>query len=752
MSLRPSAAAWLALSLSTTGASTLAAGEISEAEPTLALQAVTVTLGRGQVRSVHGVGRNEFEVAAPGQSPLATVARLPGVSFQSADAQGVYEWSVRFALRGFAQSQLGFTLDGVPLGDMSYGSLNGLHISRAIASEDVARAELSQGSGALDTPSTSNLGGTLQFASAEPGSTFGLRGAQTLGSHGQARSHWRLDSGDTVLGRVFLSAMRQRADKWKGDGQQRHEQYALKLLRELGPHRLSALLTRSDRQELDYQDLSLSQIARLGWRWDNFFPDFEAALQASRLLCGNGEAPYQSSCDDAYYAGAGLRKDRLAALTLELRDGEEATLRSTAYRHHNDGRGLWYTPYTSSPDGTPVSLRTTEYRLRRQGLSSVLERSMGAHRWRASIWLEDNDFEQARRFYATPSGAVPSPYAFPQAPFRTDWAYRFRTRTAQASLADTWSFSPALRLQAGFKALRAQTRAERRHGSGPEGSIRAQHGFLPQLGLVHEFRPGEEWFVSLSRNLRAFQAAATGTSPFATTQAGFDSIRGRLRPERATQFEAGWRAGHPRWQAALTAYAVDFRDRLLSVTQGAAIQGNPSVLSNVGRVQSLGLEGALSLRLRPTLTATASLSLNRSTYGDDVLSRDADGQPLRVATAGRTVVDAPRQLFKGQLRHDDGRWFAELGLDAQSRRFYSYLNDASVPGRVLVHLGAGRHLGTLGALNTARLQLNVHNLGDHRHIATLGSNDFVNSDPAGNAQTLLPGAPRQFQLSFSARL
>ncbi|MFX7926576.1 hypothetical protein ABTK22_19735, partial [Acinetobacter baumannii] len=76
--------------------------------------------------------------AAIGLSPLATVSRLPGVNFQSADPLGNYEWSTRFTVRAFSQNQLGFTLDGVPLGDMSYGNLNGLHISRAISSENVA--------------------------------------------------------------------------------------------------------------------------------------------------------------------------------------------------------------------------------------------------------------------------------------------------------------------------------------------------------------------------------------------------------------------------------------------------------------------------------------------------------------------------------------------------------------------------------------------------------------------------------------
>jgi len=725
----------------------------AEAAPAAVLESVTVTLGRGAIRSVQGVGRSELESASlDGRSPLAAVARLPGVNFQSADALGQYEWSVRFSLRGFAQSQLGFTLDGVPLGDMSYGNLNGLHISRAIASENLARAELSQGSGALDTPSSSNLGGTVQFFSADPAAAFGLRLAQTLGSHRNLRTHWRLDSGETPLGALSISLSRQRADKWKGEGEQRQDQLNLKLVKRLGPHRLSAFLNTSDRQELDYQDLSLEQLARLGWRWDNFFPDFDAALRASTTLCGNGGAPYVPACDDAYYAGAGLRKDRLAGATLALQPADGLRLTSTVYAHRNDGRGLWYTPYTASPDGTPLALRTTEYALQRRGLRAVLDGEAGAHQLRAALWREHNEFEQARRFYATPPGAVPSPYRFPRDPFLTQWQVRFRTETTQLSVADTVDLSPDLRLHAGFKALSAETRAERLLGSGPEGRIRARHGFLPQLGLVHLRGPSDEWFASVARNLRAFQAAATGSSPFATTQAGFDAIQGSLRPERSMQLEAGWRTVRPGLQASLSAYAVDFRDRLLSVTPGAAIQGNPSVLANVGGVRGRGLEGALSLRLRPALSAYASLSFNRSVYRDDVVSRDAANQPVRVATAGKTVVDAPRWLAKGQLRHDDGRWFAELDVDAQSRRYYSYVNDASVPGRVLLHLSTGLRLRGLGPLQEATLRLGVHNLTQRRFIATLGSNDFVNSDPGGTAQTLLPGAPRQGSITLSARL
>jgi len=724
--------------------------------PSTALEAVTVTVGRGQIRSVHGLSRSEFQsVTAPGQSPLLTVSRLPGVNFQSADPLGNYEWSARFTVRGFAQNQLGFTLDGVPLGDMSYGNLNGLHISRAIASENVVRAELSQGAGALETASSSNLGGTLQFYSAAPSRTFGLQAAQTWGSHRNRRSHVRLDSGEHGWGGLYLSLTDQSADKWKGEGQQRQRQLNLKYAKDWGAHRLSAFVNHSQRREVDHQDLSLEMLGRLGPRWDNFYPDFDAALQAAATLCGNGGAPYVARCDDAYYAGAGLRDDLLAGATLDAELAEGLRLATTAYGHRNDGRGLWYTPYTPSPDGTPISLRTTEYGIRRHGVTSTLSWDVGDHQWRLSFWLEHNDFDQARRFYATSPGAVPSPYAFPQNPFLTAWAYAFNTQTQQVSVADTVALGPALSVSAGFKALQAKTVARRWVGTGPEGEITARQGFLPQLGLNRRLGPRDEVFASVSRNMRAYQGAAVGTTPFATTQAGFDSIKDRLRPETCTNVELGWRRTDRGVQAAVTGYWVDFRDRLLGVTQGSAILGNPTVLANVGGVRSLGLEGTLSLRLRPGLSWYSSLSLGRSTYRDDVRGNDSNNPSSTVPIAGKNVVDAPRTLFKSILSVDDGRWFGEAGVDFVSRRYYSYVNDASVPSRTLLNLSVGLRLqGAAGlpGLSESSVRLGITNLSNRRSIATLGSNGFVNSDPDGRAQTLLPGAPRQLFVTFSGKL
>ncbi|MFG6489639.1 TonB-dependent receptor [Roseateles sp. BYS78W] len=719
---------------------------LAQTSETTELERVTVTQGRGQIRSVQGLTKADFEAAAAvGQSPLATVSRLPGVNFQSADPLGNYEWSTRFTVRAFSQNQLGFTLDGVPLGDMSYGNLNGLHISRAISSENVARADLSQGTGSLDTPSSSNLGGTLQFYSSDPAKAFGLQASQTLGSDSNHRTFVRLDSGQSDLGAIYASYTHQQADKWRGAGEQRQDQFNLKYVKDFGENRLSAFINTSNRREVDYQDMSLEMIKRLGYNWDNYYPDFNAALQSAKGVWTHGE----TSMDDAYYAGSGLRKDTLAGVTLDAKLADKLSLKTTVYHHKNDGRGLWFTPYVASPDGTPISLRTTEYGIKRDGLTATLDYEIAGHQLRASVWHESNDFDQARRFYAVSANAIPDVYSFPSNPFATQWQYTFHTKTDQFSLSDTYALTQDLTLGAGFKSLRAKIDAERQVGTGPVGSITASKGFLPQVGLNYRLSRSDELFASVSRNMRAYQGAATGTTPFATTQTGFDAIKGSLRPETSDNFEAGWRTSSKLYEAAVTAYLVNFKDRLLGVTQGSGIQGNPTVLSNVGGVRTKGLEAALSLRLMPGVSWYNSLSLSNSTYRDNVVSKDASNNPVTVATAGKHVVDAPDQMVKSILSYDDGQWFGNLGADYMSKRYYSYLNDAAVSGRTLFNLSGGLRAKSLGFLSEGSVQVGVTNLGDKKYISTVGSNGFGNS---GDSQTLLTGAPRQFFVTFTGKL
>ena len=706
-------------------------------------------LGRGETRQVQTIGALQIDQLPAGTSPLKAIENLPGVNFQSADPYGSYEWSTRITIRGFNQNQLGFTLDGIPLGDMSYANHNGLHISRAISSENVGSVRLSQGTGALGTASTSNLGGAVEFYSAQPSKDMGATLNLTTGSESTQRGFMRLDSGELASGTsVYASYTSQDAEKWRGEGDQQQEQFNAKLVQTLGTATVSAYYAYSDRQEIDYQDMSLKMIDRLGDRWDNYYPNWDRAVNAAQ---GNFHGAV-TSLDDAYWNASGLREDKLGYVALELPFGENIDWDTRVYMHRNEGQGLWGTPYTPTPGGAPLSIRSTEYDVERQGVISALTVRVGEHEINGGFWYEHNDFNQARRFYGEPDIAGPTRNFedFQSNPFFTQWEYDFETETLQFHLQDTWNATEALRLNAGFKTVDVQSDSTavvdlRFVGSDLSGSIESKEGFLPQLGAVYTLNDGNELFASVARNMRAFIGAAAGPSPFSTTPAGFAAIRDAVDPETSTTWEAGWRFDQGALQGSVSAYYVDFDDRLLAIQQGPGIQGNPSVLANVGSVETQGIEAAVLWQPIDNVSWFNSVSLNNSEYADDFVSNN-----VTVATGGKTVVDAPEEMFRSELVYDNGDFFVRADINFTGSRYYTYLNEGEVDSYTLFNLGAGYRFGKLAFAQDIVVQLDITNLFDEDYVSTIGSNGFVNSDPDGTAQTLLIGAPRQSFVSVKA--
>lgn len=695
---------------------------------------------------------------------------MPGVSFQSADAFGSYEWSARVTLRSFNQNQLGFTLDGVPLGDMSYGNHNGLHVSRAIISENVGRVDVAQGSGLLGTASSSNLGGTVQFVSRRPTEDFGVDVAGAFGSDSNLRGFVRLDSG--ALGsfgtRLSLSYAAQNADKWKGVGEQKQQQINASFLQPLGAGELRGFVNHSERRENDYQDLSLGMIDRLGRDWDNISGDYALAVQVADIFqanpagdCTTNAYPGGFRCvDDAYYDAAGLRDDTLGALTLDYPVTDIFSVSLTAYGHKNEGQGLWWTPYTVTPVGakgqdgsvianpSPIAVRTTEYDIDRKGLIGSATLELGGHRIEGGFWVEDNDFNQARRYYGlsrTGDGGRGS-LDFLENPFATEWEYSYNTRTTNLYLQDTWSITDALTVNAGFKSLSVENEANTIVGANKTGSIKAEDSFLPQVGVSYDLSPDHQLFASYAENMRAFESSNTG-GPFSASAAGFAAIKDTLKPESSRTIEAGWRFRFDGGlQGSIAAYDVEFEDRLLVVALGAPIQGLGNGIQNVGAVKSRGFEAAALWTFADDWSAFGSYSYNDSTYQDDV--RDGAGV-LVAATAGKRTVDTPENLFRAELSYDNGSVFGTVAAAYTGERYSTYLNDESADAYTLVELTAGyRFVGVSDWLDGTEIQVNVVNLTDEDYIATVGSGGFQNT--AGR-QTFLPGGPRQAFVSLRRR-
>jgi iron complex outermembrane receptor protein len=179
----------------------------------------------------------------------------------------------------------------------------------------------------------------------------------------------------------------------------------------------------------------------------------------------------------------------------------------------------------------------------------------------------------------------------------------------------------------------------------------------------------------------------------------------------------------------------------LGTSSGAAIVGNPTVLTNVGGVTSDGLEFAGTYRLTDDWKLSGSYSYNKSTYDDDV--RNGAGV-VTAKISGKTIVDAPENLLKGTLSYDNGALFGNLNGSYSDQRTYTYTGDATVPSVTVFDLTVGyRFKSDNTLLNGLEVQANVTNLLDEQYISTVGSAGFGNSDPTGDGQTLMVGSPRQ---------
>ena len=734
------------------------ATDVATADPVDGAEAKSdiVVVGRGDTRQVQTLTSGDIDDLQPGISPLKAIQKLPGVNFQSADAFGAYEWSQRVSIRGFNQNQLGFTLDGMPLGDGSYGNTNGLHISRAISSENIGRVSVSQGSGSIGTQATNNLGGTVEFFSSDPTTTFGLTVNGTYGSDNTVRGFARLDTGELGDGgpSAYVSYGYLNTDKWKGNGAQFQHQANAKFTAPLtGAIRLVGTFDYSQRKEQDYQDMSLEMIGRLGYDWDNVAGQYPLAVTVADVGANTGytgvtptnpaagtsyPTPFASP-DDAYYDAAGLRNDYLASLGIDTIGTGPVRVVLKTYYHSNHGQGIWFTPYVASPSGVPISVRTTEYDMHRKGVFGSVGGTLGFNELTVGGWYERNDFRQARRYYALGSRTVATRSAlqFQTNAFFTQWDVNYHTDTIQYYVEDKMAFGD-LTLNLGWKGFDVRNEADPITAGGlASGKIKTTDLFQPHAGASYRLGASAEMFAGFTQVTRAFPSSATN-GPFATTQAGFDAL-GDLKPEQSDTYEIGSRFRAGGFTGSLSGYLVDFRNRLLGFRNGAGIVGNPAILRNVGGVRSKGVEATAQYRFGHGLGAFASYAYNDSTYSNNVTN--SDGSLYQgAAIKGKTAVDSPNHIASGEVTYDGSMLFGRLGANYMSRRFFTYTNDQSVPGRVIVDATMGARF-TLANGRKIELQVNATNLLDKKYIATVGSNGFGNS---GDNQTLLIGAPQQF--------
>ncbi|WP_159980520.1 MULTISPECIES: TonB-dependent receptor [unclassified Novosphingobium] len=731
-----------------------------------------VVIGSGQTRSVSTLVPSNLEVLPPGTSVQKALNFLPGVSAQSIDALGVNEQSLSLQVRGFSTTHLGYTLDGMPLGDGAYNNYNGLTISRALISENLGRADLATGIAGLAIASTSNLGGALIYTSSDPKQEMGLAASQTFGSEDTLRTFVRFDTGEHGGFSAYLSGQYSEQDLFvnqRAYNKSTGKQFNGKLKYEFTGGTITAFADLSRTNQADDAYLSKDMQGRLGWDWAGYAPDWQSYLDraycsvtgpTAPTKCVNSTAPEKRS-DVTFTNGQILRKDNLLYLAGDFEIAKSLSAHLQVYHHTNKGAGNnWIVGWSkqgtaSTADDVPVQIRDTRYTINRTGGLGSLTWDVGFNQFQAGFWLEDNTSSAARYIWSNVTGPFDLGQYLKGQPDTAQWVQETKWKTRQFYVQDTVKlFDDALTIDFGFKGTYSRSDAEALPGIAKApppassqfatGSLTAKDYFLPEVGLHWQVAPRHELFASYAENIAMFQGGFK-LGPQSVSQTVWDAQGKTLKPETSRSFEGGYRYVSGPLQVALSGYWVDFRNRLLQYNPCPTNQqqnpGCGNSFHNAGSVTSKGVELGVLWKPLPWLNWYNSASYNKSTYDEDL--NWCTTTCVLKATAGKQQVDTPKEMFASVITLKQAGFSASLQGKYTGRRYYTYTNDQSFGGYTTFDIGLGYDFGTIGVLKGAKLSLNVTNLTNKRYASNFDNSVFAPDDAAGSIVVFHSSAPRQ---------
>jgi hypothetical protein len=723
--------------------------DVAAAPAADAPEMATVQVTSTKTRSSMSLGGADIQKVIPGVNPLKAIAALPGVSFQTADPWGNNEQNLSLFVHGFNGQQLGYTMDGVPLGDQQYGNYNGLAPQRALTSENVRSVVLATGAGDLGTASTSNLGGAIETYSRDPSKERNVNLQQTLGSHSATRTFIRVDTGTFADNNsAYLSALHHEAKAWDFNGRQSNDQVNFKFIHAGEAGKLTVYANWSDKTEPN-EDSTLHQAGLASPYTRPFlYPDFNVALA---YLDSKGAPPAAVGANFRNYYSDAQRTDKLAYIKYEAFLSDAVTWSNQYYFHHNDGAGVVAGPINQA--GLPAlfnvyfpgqnlkavfgnsgyATRTTEYKINRQGWVSNVRVDAGDHHVEGGIWFEHNNSGACRRWYALDVNNPSSPYERPSNPLITQYGSDIDNKVVQLHLQDEWKIAPNLALQAGFKSSLQFADGQfpvqqlpAAIGSGstglPVGNIDTRKWFLPQVGARWDVSSTDQVFANVQQNMRQFVTyGGGGNSPWSlSTQAAFDLFKNTAKPETAVTYELGLRDKRKldfgvlsafEGQAAL--YHVDFSNRQLAISSNPIITsfvGGTTILANVGSVKTTGADLAGTFHFGPNFSFYDALSYNRSEYQDNYLSGTTT-----VPTAGKLVPNTPEWMNKFAATLTMGDTEVQLMGDYVGKRYATYTNDLSVSGYFLLGLNVSGKLPVASRfLKNLTWNVNVTNLANRQ--------------------------------------
>ena len=744
------------------------AQEAAETEDQATMQAVVVqgrrvstadtAIGQGEATNTVAVTRDELLSAPGGISGLKMLESLPGFNVQTDGALGLYEFGNSVTVRAFNLQQIGFVLDGVPMGRSD--AFGGSPIFRYVDNENLGSVVASPGAGDVSLPSYASLGPIVSYNTIDTSETPGGMISYTMGDDDLERSFIKLETGNWNGLSAYISRSKTDSSLWRGPGTIDREHIEGKIKYEFDED----TFVKFGYVHNDFFDYDSPSGPESTFEDDYYYGYLPAIPETGcvaplsvdfnndGVIDGNDYQPIYTggACTQYYEDRINIRDDSLYSLNFETDIMPGLMFKATAYQEEKDGYGV-------SPDGYGNSLGIYERQLAvgldvvhprgvQFGLSGVggtrtggvagLEWEIANHKIEVGAWYEDEDYDRTQMRLNKTNGSADGDVIWDEVAYYRR-AYTSYRETTQFYLKDTISLmEDRLNVEVGIKSLSVDYSLEgyRDYNDyemfGPQKvGENYEDNFLPMVGAVYDLNDSDQIFASYSQNF-ALPRGADDIFSIASTNASTEPLPAP-DGEESQNYEIGFRTNRSQFYGSAALFYTTFDNRLVagSVINPATEQPEAFYI-NAGETEAYGFE--LSGVFKPE-------ALGDKVYFDGNLTYNHSEDE-----SGFILADSPEWLFTGGITYEPTEWIvANISGKYTGERYADYTEGYEMDSYTVLsgYLDLGGPNG-FGVPENVSLRFNIDNLLDEE-VPTA----FVY---AGSAY-FRPLNPRTFQATLTVR-
>ncbi len=695
-----------------------------------------------------------------GVNIFKAIELTPSLNVQTDDAYGLGGGSIR--VRGFDGTQIGVTIDGMPLNDSGNFAL---YPHEYIDVENLESITIERGAVGKRSPFYVELGGAVRLRTKPPKNKMGFEYNLRAGSFDFHKEFFRFDTGMIPkLGlKSFISFSHTEADKWKGPGKypEYRDHTTIGLAQNIGILRWEFYFNNNAQLNYFYRSLNSTQAKDL----DNYRRfDYMENL----IYIGNGIA-YPSNASSIlnnnqfyykFYKNPYDNREYRANIDIDLT--KNLTLSVKPYYWWGRGSGTSATTFTSGGN-TYLSWRQSFNFTDRPGVIAELTYRSSYGNFYTGYWYERSDLRQWQP--STPvkvnpdgtfdlitatSGTPSMQYNYIQKTITTtNTPYIFYEKTGLAKVLNINLGVRFAEVRRDFRTYTTTPNATSSTVRGvpyyPDDSVlddpqlvknvrlsydKTYRKTLPSFGIGINITENIKPYFSYAKNFRVPQNFL-GTIP-----SGVDAnfVANQLKPEEADSYDLGVRFDYGRYYITPSVYYVNYKNRLIRITD----PNDPNLvyLRNAGKVKAYGWELEAGLNPTDNIGIYTSLSYNFASFKDRVFY---DGT-TRFDIYDKKFPDTPKFMYKLGLNIKLYGFQIRPSYQYIGSRYGNIINTEKIDSYNLINLYVSRDIYK----RNMTLYMDVYNLTDTKFTGRISPGTVTGSYYVGAPFTISAGIKGRF--------